>query len=80
MANPRVIDRKRRAAVIDRKIGQRLRAIRLEVGWSQGRLGDEVGMTFQQIQKYENATNRVAVSTLVLIAAALKRPVTDFLP
>jgi transcriptional regulator with XRE-family HTH domain len=80
MTNPRVIGRKRRADVIDHKIGQRLRAIRREAGWSQGRLATEIGMTFQQVQKYENGTNRVAVSTLILIAAALKRPVTDFLP
>ena len=62
-----------------REIGQRLRAIRREAGWSQERLGAAIGMTFQQVQKYEAGKNRVAVSTLLLIAVALKRPVTDFL-
>ena len=80
MAKSETIDRKRRAAIIDRKIGQRLRAIRREAGWSQERLGEALGMSFQQVQKYENGKNRVAVSTLLLIAEALKRPVTDFLP
>ncbi|MGH6922387.1 MAG: helix-turn-helix domain-containing protein [Propylenella sp.] len=71
---------KRRATEIDRKIGARLRGIRREAGWSQERLGASLGMSFQQVQKYENGTNRVAVSTLLLIAEALRRPVTDFLP
>ncbi|MGH6922388.1 MAG: helix-turn-helix domain-containing protein [Propylenella sp.] len=53
---------------------------RRAAGWSQKRLGASLGMSFQQVQKYENGTNRVAVSTLLLIAEALERPMTDFLP
>ena len=40
MAKSEAVDRKRRAAIIDRNIGQRLRAIRREAGWSQERLGE----------------------------------------
>jgi len=53
-------------------IGQRVRERRLFLDISQGELAGKVGLTFQQIQKYENGKNRIAVSRLLEIAEALK--------
>ena len=50
---------------IDREVGKRLRALREEAGISQTALGDGSGITFQQVQKYENGVNRVSVSRLM---------------
>jgi transcriptional regulator with XRE-family HTH domain len=49
-------------------------------GLSQGALGKELGLTFQQIQKYETGTNRVTVDALWQIAEALDVPISSFLP
>lgn len=59
-------------AQMDCAIGSRIRAIRILRGLSQTQLADVLGITFQQIQKYEKGTNRVAASTLVMISEALK--------
>lgn len=61
----------RAANAIDRKIGQRVRSRRLEIGMSQERLAELLGVTFQQVQKYEKGVNRIAASRLFDIAAAL---------
>ena len=63
---------------IDRHIGQRIRMARWEAVLSQTALGDEVGIAFQQVQKYENGTSRVAASRLWDIAGVLKVPVAYF--
>jgi transcriptional regulator with XRE-family HTH domain len=55
----------------DMKIGVRIRALREEVGLTQSGLGELLGLTFQQIQKYEKGTNRVSSSSLIVIAKAL---------
>lgn len=68
----------RSANAIDRRIGQRVRARRLELGVSQERLADILGVTFQQVQKYEKGTNRIAASRLFDIAAALDMPAARF--
>ncbi len=68
----------RSANMIDRRLGQRLRARRLEVGLSQERLAEILGLTFQQVQKYEKGVNRIAASRLFDIAAALDVPVGFF--
>ena len=52
-------------------IGARLRALRVAAGMSQTTLGEVVGITFQQIQKYEKGKDRIAASTLQVLAAAL---------
>jgi len=69
---------KRRATAEDVAIGQKLRALRLDRGLSQGALAGEIGVTFQQLQKYEKGANRVSAGRLVRIAAALGVPVTAF--
>ena len=56
---------------LDVLIGRRVRRLRAARGLSQTELGNAVNVTFQQIQKYEGGTNRIAASTLVRIAAAL---------
>lgn len=52
-------------------IGQRLRAARLKVGMSQDQLGHELGVTFQQVQKYEKGVNRIDFNRLINIAKVL---------
>lgn len=56
---------------LDVLIGRRVRRLRAARGLSQSELGNAINVTFQQIQKYEGGTNRIAASTLVRIAAAL---------
>lgn len=58
-------------AAIDGILGARIRELRLLRGMSQQELGRRVGVTFQQIQKYERGFNRVSVATLIRVAAAL---------
>jgi transcriptional regulator with XRE-family HTH domain len=68
----------RAANAIDRKIGQRVRSRRLEIGMSQERLAELLGITFQQVQKYEKGVNRIAASRLFDISSALQQPVARF--
>ena len=63
---------------IDRHVGLRIRMRRKELGLSQERLGEAVGLTFQQIQKYERAANRVSASKLWEISRALQAPIGYF--
>lgn len=53
-------------------IGQRVRARRILIGMSQEKLGELLGLTFQQVQKYEKGTNRISGSRMVEIADALQ--------
>lgn len=68
----------RAANAIDRKLGQRVRTRRLEIGMSQERLAEMLGVTFQQVQKYEKGVNRIAASRLHDISSALDMPVARF--
>ena len=70
----------RAANAVDRKLGQRVRSRRLEIGMSQERLAELLGVTFQQVQKYEKGVNRVAASTLIRVARALDCKITDLVP
>jgi transcriptional regulator with XRE-family HTH domain len=63
----------------DLRIGALIRLRRTSIGMSQEKLGEILGVTFQQVQKYEKGTNRVSASRLVEIAAALDAPVGYFL-
>ena len=62
---------------IDRRLGQRVRTRRLEIGMSQERLGEILGVTFQQVQKYEKGVNRIAASRLYDIGVALDMSVAQ---
>jgi transcriptional regulator with XRE-family HTH domain len=63
---------------IDRRVGRRVMEMRKSLAMSQERLGDALGVSFQQVQKYEKGTNRVSASRLRQIAGALGVPVTAF--
>jgi transcriptional regulator with XRE-family HTH domain len=66
------------ASDIDAFIGAKIRRYRTEAGISQTDLGQASAITFQQVQKYENGTNRVSVARLLEIAATLGVPLTTF--
>ena len=70
----------RAASDVDRLIGARVRARRLELRVSQEKLANDIGVTFQQIQKYEKGVNRIAASTLIDIGEALKIQPAVLLP
>jgi transcriptional regulator with XRE-family HTH domain len=58
-------------------IGANLRAARLAAGVSQVELGAALGLSFQQIQKYENGANRISAARLLLVAHVLQTPLAD---
>jgi transcriptional regulator with XRE-family HTH domain len=62
----------------DKRVGSRVRMRRLMLGMSQTELADAIGITFQQVQKYEKGTNRVSASRLQQIARVLRAPVSYF--
>ncbi|MCC2110738.1 MAG: helix-turn-helix transcriptional regulator [Hyphomicrobiales bacterium] len=63
---------------IDVHVGSRVRLRRMMLGMSQEKLGEQLGITFQQIQKYEKGTNRIGASRLQHIAVVLQVPVSFF--
>ncbi len=63
---------------IDIHVGSRIRLRRTMIGMSQEKLGDSLGITFQQIQKYEKGSNRVGASRLQNLAGILNVPVSFF--
>jgi transcriptional regulator with XRE-family HTH domain len=63
---------------IDRHVGLRIRMRRKELGISQERLAESIGLTFQQVQKYERAANRVSASKLWEMSRALSTSISYF--
>jgi transcriptional regulator with XRE-family HTH domain len=63
---------------IDKHVGSRVRMRRMMLGMSQGKLGDALGITFQQVQKNEKGTNRIGASRLQHISHVLQVPVAFF--
>lgn len=63
---------------VDRHVGLRIRMRRKELGVSQEKLAESIGLTFQQVQKYERAANRVSASKLWEMARALETSVAYF--
>jgi len=63
---------------IDIHVGSRVRLRRMMLGMSQEKLGESLGITFQQIQKYEKGTNRIGASRLQHISSVLSVPVSFF--
>lgn len=61
----------RRATDVDDHVGRRIRQGRREIGQSQNELADALGVSFQQVQKYENGTNRVSAGRLYAAAQHL---------
>ncbi len=68
----------KRVSAIDRHVAARLRAARLSASLSQEKAAELLGLTFQQVQKYEKAVNRISIGKLVLLAAAYRRPLAWF--
>ena len=70
----------RRSHHIDQAVGLRIAARRSALGWSQSALARELGVSFQQVQKYETGANRVSASRLHQAATAMGCSVADFFP
>ena len=64
--------------LIDVEVGQRIRILRLAAGLSQSELAERIGVTFQQVQKYEKGMNRVGAGRLTKIARVLNVPIGSF--
>ncbi|MEM8540752.1 MAG: helix-turn-helix domain-containing protein [Pseudomonadota bacterium] len=71
-------DKKKTPNPIDIHVGSRIRLRRTMLGLSQEKLGESLGITFQQVQKYEKGTNRVGASRLQNIAGILNVPAAFF--
>jgi len=69
---------RRRSSEADKIVGRNVRVYRLAKGLSQTQLGEQLGVTFQQVQKYENGTNRIGSGRLMQISKALEVPITAF--
>ena len=69
---------KKEPKAVDTHVGARIRSRRLMLNLSQTKLADALGLTFQQVQKYEKGTNRVGASRLAQIAEILQVPVSWF--
>ena len=80
MSSPKVKNRagRKRLTPIDQHVGSRVRMRRLMLDMSQSSLADELGLTFQQVQKYEKGVNRVGSGRLQIIADILQVPITFF--
>ena len=63
---------------VDKHVGSRVRMRRLMLGMSQGKLAEGLGLTFQQVQKYEKGANRIGASRLQHLASILQVPVPFF--
>jgi transcriptional regulator with XRE-family HTH domain len=64
--------------LVDKHVGSRVRMRRLMLAMSQQQLGGELGITFQQVQKYEKGTNRIGASRLQAMSHILQVPVSFF--
>ena len=71
-------DQDRSPNPVDFHVGARIRMRRKILGVSQERLADDLGLTFQQVQKYERGANRVSASKLYEIARSLQAPISYF--
>ena len=70
---------RREANDVDRFVGDRIRLYRSMIGMSQQRLAERLGVTFQQLQKYERGENRIGAGRLLMVATALGVPITFLL-
>jgi transcriptional regulator with XRE-family HTH domain len=73
MGKPRVTE-------FDQYVGERIREARLDIKMSQKELGELLGVSFQQVQKYETGANRVSGGRFERLVTALRRPLTYFFP
>jgi transcriptional regulator with XRE-family HTH domain len=68
-----------RHGALDAVLGERIRRRRRELQFTQSALGAKLGITFQQVQKYENGTNRISATMLLKLADALGMSVSEIL-
>lgn len=68
----------RRISNTDVEVGRRMKLRRIDLGYSQEDMGEALGVTYQQVQKYEHGTNRVSAGRLAQIAKLLKVPLQFF--
>lgn len=68
------------AGEVDKQVGARIRARRLAIGMTQETLAEKLGITFQQVQKYEKGLNRVAIATLIRASEALNTSLISLAP
>ncbi len=68
----------RRPSSVDAHVGERVRVRRKLLGMTQTNLGDAIGLTFQQVQKYERGVNRIGASRLLALTQALDVPIIYF--
>ena len=82
MVQPSIRKRGRRGSPeswsVDTHVGQRVRIRRTILGMSQEKLGEAIGLTFQQVQKYERGANRISAGTLYRLSQVLNIPVSYF--
>lgn len=71
-------DNKKTPTEIDREIGRRIKTRRNQLGMNQQMLAERIGVSYQQVQKYENGTDRVGASRLYMIAKALNSDISEF--
>jgi len=69
---------KKNPGPVDRHVGSRVRMRRIMIGMSQEKLGEALGVTFQQVQKYEKGANRISASRMQSIAQVLSVSVSYF--
>src|ERR1700733_2217914 len=74
----RAEEKESRPSPVDMHVGARIRLRRTLMGMSQERLGDALGLTFQQVQKYERGVNRVGASRLFDLSRVLDVPISFF--
>lgn len=67
-----------REGTVNAHIGQKFREARVKADLSQSQVGQELGISFQQIQKYENGSNRVTAARLYMYAKMMEKPVSWF--
>lgn len=72
------ISKRKTPSPIDVEVGKRIRAQRRQLGMSQSALAEKLGLTFQQVQKYEKGVNRVGASRLQHVADCLSVPISHF--
>jgi transcriptional regulator with XRE-family HTH domain len=69
---------RRKASVVDVYVGRQVRRRRIELGLKQAKIADFLGVSAQQVQKYENALDRISAGNLFAIAMILQVPVSYF--
>jgi transcriptional regulator with XRE-family HTH domain len=73
-------NKKRYANKIDEFIGEKVRNTRILLGITQSQLANKIGITFQQLQKYENGINRISAATISTLCNIFNTDIVDFFP